>query len=330
MSETTQRVIVIGGAPAGLTAALYLARAKLSPLVIAGEAAGGQLMWTTEVENYPGFPEGVLGPVLIEKMRTQAEKFGARIINENVTRVDFTGKEKRVWVGDKEYATATVVVTAGARPQTLNIGEEKLIGRGVSTCAVCDAAFFKDKVTFVVGGGDAAMEDTLALLKFAKSVTLIHRRDKLKASKIMQSRGLEEKKVPGLWETEIIAVRSKMLEGQEKLSGIVVKNVQTGQVEELAAEGLFLAIGHLPASDFLAGQLEVDSHGYVVTQGLKSGVDQRHEWLEGYPTQTSMTGVFAAGDVVDFRYRQAVTAAGMGAQAALDVEKYLTGSSSSW
>lgn len=321
--QAVWQTIVIGGAPAGLTAALYLARAQLKTLVIAGEAAGGQLMLTTEVENYPGFPTGIQGPHLIAAMRAQAERFGAKILNENVTAVDFSGETKKVMVGETEYLAQTVVVTAGARARLLGVGEERLVGRGVSTCAVCDAPFFKDKETFVVGGGDAAMEDALALAKFAKSVTIIHRGESFKASKIMQQR-VEEKRLPVIWNSEVVGVR-----GEQMLEGIKVKDQKSGQEREMAAGGLFIAIGHVPSSEFLRGQMEIDDHGYVQTRMLTAS-DQKKEWLEGFPTMTSVNGVFAAGDVVDFRYRQAVTAAGMGCQAALDVERFLTGSVRSW
>lgn len=325
MEENIFDVIVIGGGPAGYTAAIYTSRAQLSTLVVAGATPGGQLMLTTEVENYPGFSKGILGPELMQEMTAQAERFGSKIIYENVEGVDFSGKVKKVMVAGKEYQSRAVIVTVGARARTLGVGEEALMGRGVSPCATCDAAFFKDKVTYVVGGGDVAMEDALALSKFTNKVTLIHRRDSFKASKIMQKRVLEEKKIPVLWNSEVVGVK-----GEQKLEGITVKNTETGEQQELLADGLFLAIGHIPASDFLKGSLEVDDHGYVVNRMTNSGVQQRKEWLEGYPTMTSVEGVFAAGDVVDFRYRQAVTSAGMGTMAALDVEKYLTGSVSSW
>jgi len=320
-----REVIVVGSGPAGYTAAIYLARAQMRPLVLAGEKAGGQLMLTTEVENFPGFSKGIQGPELMMEMRAQAEKFGAEIKNENVTKVDFSGEVKKVWVGEVEYQAKTVILTTGAKARMLGVGEEKLLGRGVSTCATCDAAFFKDKVTYLVGGGDVAMEDALALTKFAKSVTIIHRRDELKASKIMQERVLKEKRVPVMWNTEVLAVS-----GEQKLEKIKVRNVDSGEEKELEADGLFLAIGHIPDTDFLDSAVETDDHMYVVTRMVKDGVDSRKEMLEGYPTMTSVEGVFAAGDVVDFRYRQAITAAGMGTQAALDVEKYLTGSFASW
>lgn len=320
-----RNLIIIGSGPAGYTAAIYSARAKLQPLVLAGEAHGGQLTLTTEVENYPGFSKGILGPVLMQEMRAQAERFGAEMMNENVTKVDFSGEIKKVWVGETEYQAKAVIITTGAKARMLGVGEEKLLGRGVSTCATCDAAFFKDKVVYQVGGGDVAMEDILALRKFAKEVTLIHRGDKLRASKIMQEKALGDKQVPVLWNSEVVGVK-----GTNALEALMVKDNKTGETRELPAQGLFLAIGHIPDTDFLSGQIELDDHKYLVTRMIKDGVNVRSEFLEGFPTMTSVTGVFAAGDVVDFHYRQAITAAGMGCQAALDVEKYLTGGMQSW
>ena len=318
-----RNVIVIGGASAGYTAAIYLARAVLSPLVLAGENAGGQLMFTSEVENFPGFPKGIAGPELMAEMRAQAERFGAEIKNENVTKVDFAGEIKRVWVGETEYQAKAVVLALGAMSRMLGMGEERLLGRGVSTCAVCDAAFFKDKTAFVVGGGDAAMEDVLALARFTDKVTLIHRKGEFKASKIMQER-IKGKNIPVLWETEVIGVA-----GENKLERIRIKD-KAGE-KELPADGLFLAIGHTPATDILKDQVELDSHGYLITKLTSNKTQMNQEiWLNDYPTQTSVIGVFGAGDMVDIRYRQAITAAGMGCMAALDAEKFLTGSISSW
>lgn len=318
-----KNVIVIGGASAGYTAAIYLARATLAPLVLAGENAGGQLMFTTEVENFPGFSKGIKGPDLMAQMRSQAERFGAEIRNENVTRVDFGGEIKKIWVGEVLYQARSVILALGAVSRMLGVGEERFLGRGVSTCAVCDAAFFKAKTVYVVGGGDAAMEDTLALARFTDKVTLIHRKGELKASKIMQAR-IKEKNIPILWETEVGGVI-----GENKLEKIRIKD-KAGE-KELSAEGLFLAIGHTPATDLLKGQVELDSHGYLVTKitNNKSQINQEI-WLDNYPTQTSVEGVFGAGDMVDIRYRQAITAAGMGCMAALDAEKFLTGSIGSW
>lgn len=326
MTDGVGNVIVIGGAPAGYTAAIYLARATLSPLILAGEKAGGQLMYTTKVENYPGFPDGIDGPELMEKMRKQAERFGAEIKNENVTKVDFSGEVKKVWVGETEYQAKAVILALGAMSRMLSIGEERLLGRGVSTCAVCDAAFFKDKTVFVVGGGDAAMEDALALARFTSKLTIIHRKDTFKASKIMQKRVLEEKKIPVIWNTEVVGVS-----GQEKLEMIKIKDIKTNEEKDMPAEGLFLAIGHEPATSILAGQVGLDSRGYLMTEMTSSRPLVNQEiWLNDYPTQTNVVGVFGAGDMVDIRYRQAVTAAGMGCMAALDVEKFLTGTTATW
>lgn len=315
-----RNVIVIGGAPAGYTAAIYLARATLSPLVLAGENAGGQLMFTSEVENYPGFSKGIKGPDLMDEMRKQAERFGAEIKNENVTKVDFAGEIKKVWVGETEYQAKAVVLALGASSRMIGVGEEKYYGRGMSTCAVCDAAFYKDKTVFVVGGGDAAMEDALALARFTNKVAIIHRKAEFRASKIMQKRVLEEKKIPVLWETEVVGVG-----GEGSLKTLKLKNSKTQNIEEVKADGLFLAIGHTPATDILKGQVELDGHGYLITN-LTNNKSQTNQdvWLNSYPTQTSVPGVFGAGDMVDIRYRQAITAAGMGCMAALDAEKYLT------
>lgn len=321
-----KKVIVIGGAPAGYTAALYLARAKLSPLLLAGEKAGGQLMYTDLVENYPGFSAGIKGPELMEEMRKQAEKFGTEIKNVDVTKVDFSEEIKKVWVGEEEYQAKAVILALGAMARLMGVGEEKLIGRGVSTCAVCDAPFYKEKTVFIIGGGDAAMEDALALRRFTDKVTLVHRREELRASKIMQTRVLEEKKIPVLWNTEVVGVI-----GTEKLEAIKIKDLKTGEEKELPAEGLFLAIGHSPATQILSGQVELDNHGYLVTKMTSPRpINNQEVWLSDYPTQTNVTGVFGAGDMVDLRYRQAITAAGMGCMAALDAEKFLTGSIAGW
>lgn len=306
-----RKVIIIGSGPAGYTAALYLARAKLAPLVLAGEKHGGQLMLTTDVENYPGFEAGILGPELMEKMRQQAVRFGAEIVDRDVTKVDLTQKPFKIHLGGVPTATSEVVVIAtGAESKLLDVpGEKELMGRGVSTCAVCDAPFYKDKVTFVVGGGDAAMEEALALVKWAAAVTIVHRGSEFRASKIMQDRVLvdNQEKIQVLWNSQVKAIK-----GQNKVEQIVVVNSQTGEKIELAAEGVFIAIGYKPATDIFKGQIELNEKSYVVV-----GKNEK------YPTMTSVPGVFAAGDVVDFRYRQAVTAAGMGCAAALDGQWWL-------
>lgn len=308
-----RKVIVIGGGPAGYTAAMYLARAELKPLVFSGEKAGGQLMLTMEVENYPGFAEGIMGPKLMGEMKKQAEKFGAEMMDKNVTKVELGGETKKVWVGEEVFEAETVVVATGAKGRMLGMGEEKFLGRGVSTCAVCDAAFFKGKKVFVVGGGDSAMEDTLVLTKFASEIGVVHRRDSLRASKIMQEKVLKNEKVKVWWDSVVVGVK-----GEGVLKKVVIKNLKSGEEKEVEAGGLFLAIGHVPETKFFEGQLELDEKGFLKVELYEEGVK-----VEGYPMMTSVKGVFAAGDVVDFRYKQAVTAAGMGCQAALDVEKYL-------
>ena len=308
-----KKVIIVGGGPAGYTAALYLARAQMKPLVLAGEKAGGQLMLTTKVENYPGFAEGIMGPELMGEMRKQAEKFGAEIVDKNVSKVELEGEVKRVWVGEEVYETGTVVISTGAKAKMLGVGEEQWLGRGVSTCAVCDAAFFKDKKVLVVGGGDAAMEDALALTRFASEVGVVHRRDELRASKIMQERVLKNEKVKMWWKSVVVGV-----EGEGVLKRVKVKNVESGEEELVEVDGLFLAVGHVPETELFKDQVELDEKGFVKVRMYEEGMK-----TEGYPTMTSVEGVFVAGDVADFRYKQAITAAGMGCQAALDVEKYL-------
>lgn len=319
-------VIVIGGGPSGYTSAIYLGRATLSVLVLAGAQPGGQLINTSEVENFPGFSKGILGPDLMMEMEAQAKRFGAEVIYSEASKVDFSEEVKKVWVGETEYQAKAVVVSTGASSKMIGVGEEVYLGRGVSTCAVCDAAFYKDKITYVVGGGDAAMEDAMALTKFSKEVTLIHRRDELRASKVMQERVLSNPKVKMMWDSEVVGVS-----GEQKLSTIKVRNVKTGEEKEVPADGLFVAIGHVPTTKIFEGILEINEKGYLMTtmtalmSDVKWRVSNKDMWLEGYPTMTSIEGVFGCGDVVDYRYRQAITAAGMGCQAALDVEKYLTG-----
>ena len=309
-------VVIIGGGPSGYTAAVYTSRATLSTLVLAGIKAGGQLMFTTEVDNYPGFAKGIMGPDLMVEMMEQAKRFGAVIEFEDVTKVELEGEVKKIHVGERVVESKSVIISTGANSTMLKVGEEKFMGRGVSTCAVCDAAFFRDKITYVVGGGDAAIEDALALAKYAKEVYMVHRRDSFRASKIMQERVLNNPKIKIIWNSEI-----KEVQGQEKLEKVLLNDTW------VEADGLFIAIGHFPATEFFKGQLELDEKGF-----LKSGVmgEIQVDWREGYPTQTSVAGVFGAGDVVDYKYKQAVTAAGMGCQAALDVEKYLTGKTSSY
>lgn len=325
MAESAN-VIIIGSGPSGWAAAIYLARANMKPVLFAGEKAGGQLMLTTEIENYPGFPNGIMGPELMMGMREQAIKFGTTVIDENITRVDFSSKPFKVYAGDVEHQAKAVLVTTGAESVWLGVpGEDKFIGRGVSVCAVCDAAFFRDKVTYVVGGGDAAMEDTLALTKFAKEVHVIHRRDAFKASKIMQDRVLNHPKVNVLWNSAITEVK-----GDTQVRSIMVQNTVTNEASELPADGVFIAIGHKPTTGLFQGALKLDDKGFVVTRFALSkdslalaqaAVDT--DGFVAYPTMTSVEGVFAAGDVVDFRYKQAITAAGFGCMASLDIERWL-------
>ena len=317
-------VIVIGGGPSGNTAAIYLGRGDRSVLVLAGAQPGGQLIYTTEVENFPGFPNGIMGPELSMSMEKQAKKFNAEILHKEVTRVELAGKIKKVWVGDTAYQSKTIIISTGAYSRMIGVGEEEFIGRGVSTCAVCDAAFFKNKKTFVVGGGDSAMEDAAALSKFASEVTIIHRRDEFRASSFMQKRVFSKPNVKKMCGFEVIGVV-----GNGKLSSIKVRNIKTGEISEYPADGLFVAIGRIPSTKLFEKQLELDEKGYikiVLTALMKDDkwrVDNKDYWLEGFPTMTSMEGVFAGGDVVDYRYKQAITAAGMGCMAAWDAEVYL-------
>lgn len=301
-----EKVIIIGSGPAGLTAALYTARANLAPLVLAGGLYGGQLMLTTEVENYPGFPEGIMGPDLMERFRAQAERFGAHIRNEDCTKVEFTDGRLRCWVGDEELEAASVVVATGASARWLGLpNEARLRGRGISTCATCDGAFFRDKEILVVGGGDSAVEEAIFLTRFGKRVRLIHRRERLRASKIMADRALAHPKIEFIWNSAVEDVV-----GDGVMSGAIVRNVVTGETTTLEADALFIAIGHDPNTAIFRGQLELDEVGYVRS---RDGVT------------TNVRGVFVAGDVFDVRYKQAVTAAGSGCRAALEAEKYLEG-----
>lgn len=300
-------VVIIGSGPAGLTAAVYAARASLAPLMIEGVEAGGQLMLTTEVENYPGFIDGIMGPELMERMRKQAGRFGTEFLTDNVTSVDLSSAPFEIRTGDQVVHARSVIISTGASARMLGVpGEKELLGHGVSTCATCDGFFFRDQELLIVGGGDSAMEEAIFLTKFASKVTVVHRRDSLRASKIMQDRAFDHPKIDFVWDS----VLSEIF-GNGKVAGARVKNVRTGEESELAAGGVFVAIGHTPNSKLFEGQLEL-SAGYIVTK------------REG--TETSVPGVFASGDVVDFRYRQAITAAGMGCMAAIDAERYLEAS----
>jgi thioredoxin reductase (NADPH) len=302
-----RNVVIIGSGPAGYTAAIYTARALLEPLVVAGYQAGGQLMLTTEVENFPGFPEGIQGPELMERMRQQAERFGAEVVWKDATAVDFSTWPYRVQVGSTWVEAKTVIIATGARPRMLEVpGEREWLGRGVSTCATCDGAFFREQVVGVVGGGDSAIEEALFLTRFASQVYVIHRRDKLRASKIMQDRAFRNPKIAFLWNTVVEAIHGEPSKG---VTGVTLRDTQTGERREFPLDGLFVAIGHVPNTDLFRGQVELDERGYIV-------VDRR--------LRTNKPGVFAAGDVVDFIYRQAITAAGMGCMAAIEAERYLS------
>jgi thioredoxin reductase (NADPH) len=304
VSEDTRKIIIIGSGPAGLTAAVYAARANLSPLMIEGVEAGGQLMLTTDVENYPGFIDGIMGPELMERMRKQAARFGTEYVTDNVTSVDLSGRPLRIHTSSDEYRADSLVVSTGASARMLGVpGERELLGHGVSTCATCDGFFFRGREIAVVGGGDSAMEEAIFLTKFATKVTVIHRRRELRASKIMQERALRNDKIEFVWDTVVTEVF-----GNGKVEGARLKNLSDGSETELRLDGLFVAIGHIPNTKLFEGQLDL-SEGYIVTPGAT--------------TETSVPGVFAAGDVVDFRYRQAITAAGMGCMAAIDAERFL-------
>lgn len=301
-----RKVIVLGGGPAGYTAALYCARANLEPLVIEGFNWGGQLMITSDVENYPGYPEGIMGPQMMQEFRAQAERFGTEYVTDDVTHVDISERPFRVWVGDDEYRGETLIVATGATARQLGLESEKqLQGRGVSYCAVCDAAFFRDRDVIVVGGGDSAMEEASFLAKFASKVTLVHRRDTFRASQIMVDRARGNDKV----EFVVDSVVDEVLADDGKVAGARIRNVSTGETTEIPAEGFFVAIGHDPTTALFRGQLDMDDAGYILTRGKT--------------TETNVPGVFAAGDVQDHVYRQAVTAAGSGCQAALDAERWL-------
>ncbi len=302
----TKKLIVIGGGPAGYTAALYSARANLEPLVLEGFQWGGQLMITSDVENYPGYPGGVLGPKMMQDFREQADRFGAELVTDDVTKVDFSVHPFRVWVGETEHRAEAVIVATGATARQLGLDSEiRMQGAGVTYCATCDGAFYRDKRVVVVGGGDSAMEEAIFLTRFASSVTVIHRRETFRASPIMVDRAHANEKVEFVLDSVVEEVV-----GGDKVTGVRVRNVKTDEISEIPAEGVFVAIGHDPATELFRGQLDLDEEGYILT--------------EGKSTRTNIPGVFAAGDCVDHVYRQAITAAGMGCEAALDAERWLS------
>ncbi|MGD2043888.1 MAG: thioredoxin-disulfide reductase [Acidimicrobiia bacterium] len=303
---THEKLIIIGSGPAGLTAALYAARADLGPLVFEGVAAGGQLMITTDVENYPGFPDGIMGPELMDKFRKQAERFGARMRQVDVTAVDFSSRPLRVDVGADEYTADAVIIATGAEAKWLGVpGEQTLTGKGVSACATCDGFFFRDQELVVVGGGDTAMEEALFLTKFASKVTIVHRRDEFRASRIMAARALDHEKIEVLWNTVVTEIH-----GDDTVTGVTLEDTVTGESREFATDGVFVAIGHKPTTELFVDQLDMDQNGYLEISSDGS-------------TRTAIEGVFAAGDVADHVYRQAVTAAGTGCRAAIDAERWL-------
>jgi thioredoxin reductase (NADPH) len=306
-----RNVIILGSGPAGLTAAVYAARASLEPLLIEGEPSstsdqpGGQLMLTTDVENFPGFPEGIMGPELMQNMRAQAERFGTEIITEKATAVDFSSRPFTVMVRDTEYRAHSIIVSTGAQSLMLGLeAEQRLIGHGLSTCATCDGFFFRGHDIAVVGGGDSALEEAGFLTKFADKVTVVHRRDELRASKIMQERAFANPKIEFLWDTHVLDI-----EGTDKVTGMRVKNIKTGDESTLDVTGVFIAIGHRPNTDLFQGKLDMEESGYLVTKPDS--------------TYTNVEGVFACGDVQDHVYRQAITAAGSGCMAAIDAERWL-------
>jgi len=305
MTDEVRNVIIIGSGPAGYTAGLYSARALLEPLMFAGYMSGGQLMLTSDIENFPGYPEGIGGPEMMIQLREQAEKFGLEVQDKNVERVDFSEKPFKIWVEGEEYRSKSVIICTGAESIWLGAeGEEEQKGRGISTCATCDGAFFREQEVLVIGGGDSAMEEATFLTRFASKVTLLHRRDVFKASKVMYERAQNNPKI----EIKTFRTVKSWLSDETGLSGAILEDPRDGSTEEISCTGAFIAIGHKPITNFLEEQVETDDSGYILAK---------------MHTMTSVDGVFAAGDVVDTRYRQAITAAGMGCQAAMDAEKWL-------
>jgi thioredoxin reductase (NADPH) len=306
VSENHRTVIVVGSGPSGYTAALYLARADLRPLVFEGSQYGGALMNTTDVENFPGFPDGIMGPELMTQLRTQAEKFGAELVSDDVVSVELEGPVKVVRTHTGEFTADAVILAMGSAYKKLGVPrEDELSGHGVSWCATCDGFFFRNQHIVVVGGGDTAMEEASFLTRFAESVTVVHRRDTLRASRIMAERANANPKIRWAWNSEVAEIH-----GESKVTGLTLRDTRSGQTREIEATGLFIAVGHDPRSELVKGQVELDDEGYILTDGRS--------------TRTNLAGVFAAGDVVDHTYRQAITAAGTGCQAALDAERYLT------
>ncbi len=300
-----ENVIIVGSGPAGLTAAIYTARANLAPLMFEGFQYGGQLMNTTEIENFPGFPEGIMGPDLMNDMREQAKRFKANLVQKNVEAIDVSQRPFTVTVGGEIHEAKALIIATGANAKMLGLeAEKRLLGRGVSTCATCDGFFFSGKEIVMVGGGDSALEEAIFLTKFASKVTLVHRRDQLRASKIMQDRAFKNDKIAFIWDSVV-----EDIIGEQKVESLKVKNVKTGEITDVPCDGFFLAIGHIPNTELVKGQLDLTDQGYIITQPDS--------------TATSVQGVFAAGDVQDSKYRQAITAAGSGCMSAIEVERFL-------
>ena len=309
-AQNDHKLVIVGTGPAGLTAALYAARANLNPLVFEGVQPGGQLTITTEVENYPGFPEGVMGPELMELFRKQAQRFGARCVYKEITKVDLMKRPFTLWADDEQYTADAVIVSTGASAKLLELPSEKeFMGYGVSACATCDGFFFKSQEVIVVGGGDTAIEEATFLTKFASKVTIVHRRDALRASKIMQEKAFKNPKISFIWDSVVVEVLGKREGGKKSVTGVRLRNVKTGGHTTVRADGLFIGIGHKPNTNLFTGQLEMDQVGYLITKDRN--------------TRTNIPGVFASGDVADSVYRQAVTAAGSGCMAAIDAERWL-------